>query len=26
MLSRMVPVGQVFDRYPRLVRDSARTL
>lgn len=26
MLSRMVPVGQVFDRYPRLVRDSARAL
>ncbi|HET7552391.1 MAG TPA: chemotaxis protein CheA [Gemmatimonadaceae bacterium] len=26
MLCRMVPVGQVFDRYPRLVRDSARTL
>lgn len=26
MLSRMVPVGQVFDRYPRLVRDAARTL
>jgi two-component system chemotaxis sensor kinase CheA len=26
MLCRMVPVGQVFDRYPRLVRDSARAL
>jgi two-component system chemotaxis sensor kinase CheA len=26
MLCRMVPVGQVFDRYARLVRDSARAL
>ncbi|HEY9514758.1 MAG TPA: chemotaxis protein CheA [Gemmatimonadaceae bacterium] len=26
VLSRMVPVGQVFDRYPRLVRDAARVL
>jgi two-component system chemotaxis sensor kinase CheA len=26
MLSRMVPVGQVFDRFPRLVRDAARSL
>lgn len=26
MQSRMVPVGQVFDRFPRLVRDVARTL
>jgi two-component system, chemotaxis family, sensor kinase CheA len=26
MASRMVPVWQVFDRFPRLVRDSARTL
>jgi two-component system chemotaxis sensor kinase CheA len=26
MLCRMVPVGQVFDRYPRLVRDAARSL
>ncbi|HUF29339.1 MAG TPA: chemotaxis protein CheA [Gemmatimonadaceae bacterium] len=25
MLSRMVPVWQVFDRFPRLVRDSARS-
>jgi two-component system chemotaxis sensor kinase CheA len=24
--SRMVPVGQVFDRFPRLVRDAARAL
>ncbi len=24
--SRMVPVGQVFDRFPRMVRDAARTL
>jgi two-component system, chemotaxis family, sensor kinase CheA len=24
--SRMVPVGQVFDRFPRLVRDAARGL
>jgi two-component system chemotaxis sensor kinase CheA len=24
--SRMVPVGQVFDRFPRMVRDVARTL
>ena len=24
MTSRMVPVGQVFDRFPRLVRDAAR--
>lgn len=23
---RMVPVGQVFDRFPRLVRDASRTL
>jgi two-component system chemotaxis sensor kinase CheA len=26
MTSRMVPVGQVFDRFPRLVRDTARSL
>ncbi len=26
MKSRMVPVGQVFDRFPRLVRDTARSL
>jgi two-component system chemotaxis sensor kinase CheA len=26
MLCRMVPVGQVFDRFPRLVRDAAREL
>ena len=26
MLSRMVPVWQVFDRFPRLVRDAARAL
>ena len=26
MASRMVPVGQVFDRFPRLVRDAARAL
>ena len=26
MTSRMVPVWQVFDRFPRLVRDSARAL
>ncbi|MDH5235691.1 MAG: chemotaxis protein CheA, partial [Gemmatimonadota bacterium] len=26
MTSRLVPVGQVFDRFPRLVRDVARTL
>lgn len=26
MSSRMVPVWQVFDRFPRLVRDAARTL
>lgn len=26
MQSRMVPVGQVFDRFPRLVRDVARSL
>lgn len=26
MLSRMVPVGQVFDRFPRLVRDAAHAL
>ena len=26
MTSRMVPVWQVFDRFPRLVRDTARTL
>lgn len=26
MLSRMVPVGQVFDRFPRLVRDAAHGL
>lgn len=26
MSCRMVPVGQVFDRFPRLVRDAARTL
>jgi two-component system chemotaxis sensor kinase CheA len=25
MLSRMVPVWQVFDRFPRLVRDAARS-
>ena len=24
--TRMVPVGQVFDRFPRLVRDLARDL
>ena len=24
--SRMVPVGQVFDRFPRLVRDASRSL
>ena len=24
--SRMVPVGQVFDRFPRMVRDAARAL
>lgn len=24
--ARMVPVGQVFDRFPRLVRETARTL
>lgn len=24
--SRMVPVGQVFDRFPRMVRDAARSL
>lgn len=24
--SRMVPVAQIFDRFPRVVRDSARTL
>ena len=24
--SRLVPVGQVFDRFPRLVRDTARSL
>ena len=24
--SRMVPVAQVFDRFPRLVRDAARAL
>ncbi|MFL5578589.1 MAG: chemotaxis protein CheA [Gemmatimonadaceae bacterium] len=26
MTSRMVPVAQVFDRFPRLVRDAARAL
>ncbi len=26
MASRMVPVGQVFDRFPRLVRDAAHAL
>src|SRR5687768_4479182 len=26
MSSRMVPVWQVFDRFPRLVRDAARAL
>ncbi len=26
MSCRMVPVGQVFDRFPRLVRDAARSL
>ena len=26
MSSRMVPVWQVFDRFPRVVRDAARTL
>jgi two-component system chemotaxis sensor kinase CheA len=26
MASRMVPVGQVFDRFPRLVRDAASSL
>src|SRR5881394_1458686 len=26
MTSRMVPVWQVFDRFPRLVRDSARSV
>lgn len=26
MTSRLVPVGQVFDRFPRLVRDAARQL
>ena len=26
MSSRMVPVGQVFDRFPRLVRDAAKSL
>ncbi len=26
MQARMVPVGQVFDRFPRLVRDAARAL
>ncbi len=26
MTSRMVPVGQIFDRFPRLVRDVARSL
>ncbi len=26
MTSRMVPVWQVFDRFPRMVRDSARTV
>jgi len=26
MRSRMVPVGQVFDRFPRLVRDTARAV
>ncbi len=26
MAARMVPVGQVFERFPRLVRETARTL
>ncbi|HEV7706173.1 MAG TPA: chemotaxis protein CheA [Gemmatimonadaceae bacterium] len=26
MASRMVPVGQVFDRFPRMVRDAAHSL
>jgi len=26
MASRMVPVGQVFDRFPRLIRDAAHAL
>jgi two-component system chemotaxis sensor kinase CheA len=26
MASRMVPVGQVFDRFPRLIRDAAHSL
>ena len=26
MTSRMVPVWQIFDRFPRMVRDAARTL
>ena len=26
MTSRMVPVWQVFDRFPRVVRDAARAL
>lgn len=26
MSSRMVPVGQVFDRFPRLVRDASKSL
>src|SRR5207237_8988117 len=26
MTSRMVPVWQVFERFPRIVRDTARTL
>ena len=26
MTSRMVPVWQVFDRFPRLVRDAARSV
>ena len=26
MTSRMVPVWQIFDRFPRLVRDAARSL
>src|SRR5690606_20238720 len=26
MRLRMVPVGEVFDRFPRMVRDAARTL
>ena len=26
MTSRMVPVGQIFDRFPRLVRDTAQAL